>query len=488
MMPTDATDTVSLKDLTAILDRRKRLILTVFVLVVAGVAGGTLLTPKQYETRMKVLVKNERADMIVSPDSNGSSGYHGEVSEAEINSEIELLTSNNLLQQIVEKCGLDRLREVAAPLPAEGQAVAMERAVKRLGRDLKVSPVRKANIILVEYADTNPHRAVAVLSQLADLYLEEHLRVHGTPGTYEFFKGQASRYQQELQDAESRLAAFRRTENIDMLAEQKNVLLQKATESEAALLQSEAAAGEYAQKIAGTRRQLAAAQPRVVTQTRTLSNQYSVDHLNSMLAELRNRRTGLLAKFRPEDRMVQEVDQEIANTQAALDEAVKMTGVDQATDINPLHQALAIDLAKQETELSGIDSRRQVLAGQTAAYRGQLTKLGGATAAFDDLVRTQKEAEDNYLLYSKKTEEARIAESLDRQKIANVAIAETPIEPHVPFKPNVPLNLALGVFMAGFLSLGAGFSAEYLQGDAVQQPEELEALTGLPVVAASYGD
>src|ERR1039458_8209639 len=60
MTPTDAADTISLKDLAAILARRKWLILVTFFLVVGGVAAGTLLMPKQYETRMKVLVKNER--------------------------------------------------------------------------------------------------------------------------------------------------------------------------------------------------------------------------------------------------------------------------------------------------------------------------------------------------------------------------------------------------------------------------------------------
>ena len=486
-MPTDAANAVSLKDLTAILDRRKRLILTVFVLVVAGVAGGTLLMPKQYETRMKVLVKNERADMIVSPDSNGSSGYHGEVSEAQINSEIELLTSNNLLQQIVEKCGLDHRREVAASLPAEGQAVAMERAVKRLGRDLKVSPVRKANIIQVEYADTDPHRAVAVLASLADLYLEEHLKVHGTPGSYQFFRGQAERYQHELQDAESELAGFRRRENIVMLAQQKDVMLQKASESQSALLQAEAAIGEYTRKTADTRSQLGVAQPRVLTQSRTLSNQYSVERLHTMLAELQNRRTLLLVKFRSDDRLVLEADQEIRDTQAALEKATKLTGLEQATDVNPVHQALEIDLARQQAELAGLQSRREALARQAGTYRSQLNRLGDATAAFDDLVRTQKEAEDNYLLYAKKTEEARIAESLDQQKISNVAIAETPTLPYVPSKPNVPLNLALGIALAGFLSLGVAFGAEYFR-DTVEQPRELEELTGLPVLATSYGD
>ena len=101
--------------------------------------------------------------------------------------------------------------------------------------------------------------------------------------------------------------------------------------------------------------------------------------------------------------------------------------------------------------------------------------------------RTQKEAEENYLLYAKKAEEARIAESLDQQKIANVAIAESPTEPHLPSKPNVKLNLALGVLLAGFLSLGLAFAAEYFR-NTVEQPGELEELTGLPVLATSYGD
>jgi uncharacterized protein involved in exopolysaccharide biosynthesis len=202
---------------------------------------------------------------------------------------------------------------------------------------------------------------------------------------------------------------------------------------------------------------------------------------------LQNRRTELLAKFRPDDRLVQEVDQELRDTQVALEQATKLTGVEQATDVNPVHQALELDLDRQQAELAGLQSRRDALANQTAAYRSQLARLADATASFDDLVRTEKKAEDNYLLYAKKTEEARIAESLDKQKISNVAIAETPVEPHVPSKPNVPLNMALGAMLAAILSLGGAFAADYFL-DTVEQPRELEELTGLPVLATSFGD
>ena len=218
-----------------------------------------------------------------------------------------------------------------------------------------------------------------------------------------------------------------------------------------------------------------------------------------MIADLQNRRTALLAKFRPDDRLVVEVDQEIADTQASLAKAAKAVQIEESTDVNPIRQTLEIDIAKEQAELAGIQARRQALAGQTKNYRSQLMTLGNATAQFDDLTRARKEAEDNYLLYARKTEEARIAESLDMQKIANVAVAETPVEPHLPSKPNVPLNLALGVVLAAFLSVGLAFSVGvYFKSAALwhkpefethhlleglTQPSELEALTGLPVLA-----
>jgi len=155
--------TVSLNEIANILRRRRWLILSVFVLTLAAAIAGTLAMPKQYETRMKVLVKNDRADMIVSADHNSTSDYHGETTEAQVNSEIELLTSNDLYKQVVLKCGLARKQR------GTDAAAATEKAVEQLQNDLKVAPARKANVIVVNYVDTDPKRAVEVLSTLASL-------------------------------------------------------------------------------------------------------------------------------------------------------------------------------------------------------------------------------------------------------------------------------------------------------------------------------
>jgi uncharacterized protein involved in exopolysaccharide biosynthesis len=116
-----------------------------------------------------------------------------------------------------------------------------------------------------------------------------------------------------------------------------------------------------------------------------------------------------------------------------------------------------------------------------AGYHARLTQLEGSTLEYDNLKRTVKEAEDNYLLYSRKQEEARIADSLDQQKMANVALAEAPVEHYLPTSPNIALNLILGAVLAVVLSLGSALAIEY-GGGRLHTPQDVESTTGVPVL------
>ena len=68
-----------------------------FLAVIIGTVIVTLLLPNRYESRMKILVKNQRVDVAIMPEAtNGANTpiVENEVSENQINSEIELLTSS----------------------------------------------------------------------------------------------------------------------------------------------------------------------------------------------------------------------------------------------------------------------------------------------------------------------------------------------------------------------------------------------------------
>ena len=131
---------------------------------------------------------------------------------------------------------------------------------------------------------------------------------------------------------------------------------------------------------------------------------------------------------------------------------------------------------------AGASSRHTSLTGQVKDYERQLSQLEGMTAKYQDLTRQVKEAEDNYQLYQKKQEEARITFELDQNKITNVSLAETPVQSQLPTKPNRPLNLLLGILLGALVSVGSAVAAEFFR-ENVQTPRELEGLTGMPVLA-----
>ena len=475
---------ISLRDGAGALFRRRALVLSIFLIVIAGTAIVTFLLPNKYESRTKILVKNQRADVVITPEQTGGgppASVESEVSENQINSEIELLTSKDLLMQVVKECGLPKA-ETGLFGRSAAETLREESAVNRLSKDLSIAPARKANVISITYASNSPELSASVLQKLGEHYLEKHLKLNHPTGATDFFKDKADEYESQLRQAEQRLTDFQQSNNLVVLSQQKDLTLQKTAEAKSKMLESETALKEASDRIARIEQQLAAMPKRVVTQSRQLPNQYSAERLNTMIVELQNRRTQLLTKFRPDDRLVREIDDQIRNTREALSHAEGKTAVEEATDLNPLRQMLETELSRARLDQTGARARRGTLSGQLQQYEAALKKLESDTGKHNDLQREVKQAEDNYQLYAKKREEARIADELDRQKITNVSIAEAATVSQIPTSPNRPVNLLLGIVLAAFLSLGSVFSAEMLS-DAVYTPRQLERLTGAPVLA-----
>jgi uncharacterized protein involved in exopolysaccharide biosynthesis len=477
-------NSISLRDGAGALFRRKGLVIFIFAAVVLGTAVVTFLLPNKYDSRIKILVKNQRVDVAITPEQTAggpASAVVNEVSENQINSEIELLTSKDLLTQVVTECGLAKKEKGWFSGPPS-QAVMVERAVNLLTKDLIITPVRKANVITITYSSDSPQVSAAVLKKLGDLYLEKHLKLNHPTGASDFFTNRADEYETQLKQAEQQMTDFQQSNNLVVLSQQKELTLQKTADAKTKLLESETALNEATNRIARVEQQLASIPKRVITQSRQLPNQYSAERLNTMIVELQNRRTQLLTKFRPEDRLVREVDDQIRTTREALTKAEQKTAVEENTDLNPLRQTLETELSRARLDQTGARARRDTLSGQLQQYEAALKKLEGDTVKHNDLQRQVKESTDNYQLYAKKREEARIADELDRQKITNVSIAEAATVAQIPSSPNRGINLVLGVFLAAFLSLGSVFSVEMLS-DAVHTPRQLEALTGANVLA-----
>jgi uncharacterized protein involved in exopolysaccharide biosynthesis len=466
------------RGLASVLFRKKWLVLAAFVTAAAAAVSFAVFLPDKYESRMKLLVRNMRADAPVSAGTEAPATDRGEVSESQIVSEIELLKSRDLLEKLVRQANL---AEPAAD-PAASYEKNVEKAVLKLEKDLQITPVKKASIIEVAYTSGAPETAHSVLKQLSELYLEKHLQVHHPPGAYDFFRNQANSYEQELRMSENRLSDFQQRQEVVAIQQQKEMILAKMLEANSKLKDLNGAIAETDNRINELQNQLKGMERRVVTQSKVLPNQFSVERLNTLLVELRNRRIQLLAKFQPTDRVVKEVDEQIQATTEALQKAAQSTAVEQATDLNPLRQSLESDLTRARIEQQGRLALKTNLSAQARQYQEQLAKLEKATTRHNDLTRKVKQAEENFQLYAKKEEESRINDALDRQKISNVSIAEAPTVPLSPNKSSRALVLVLGLGLGLMFGFGGAFAAELLR-DTFLTPQELEKFAGCPVLA-----
>ena len=467
----------SARDLLVAVFRQKLLILMTLLTTAGAVAFFAWYTPDMYESKMKILVRNARAETPLSAgEARGAES--NEVSEDQINSEIELLKSRDLLDLVVRKHNLAKSETAGASVTEQD----VEKAIIKLEKELQASPVRKANIIEVSYSSKNPETAAAVLKTLSDAYLDKHLKLHRPPGAYEFFKNQADTHEQNLRDAETKLSQFQLDNQTIDIDKQKELIVTRLVDAEAKLKELDGTIDEGAKRIATLEKQIAGMAKRVTTQSRTLPNQYSAERLNTMLVELRNRRVQLLTKFQPEDRVVKEVDEQIAMTTDALSRATASTAVEEASDINPLRQTFEADLSRARVDQAGRLALRKSLSEQVGEYQYQIQKLEQATTVQGDLSRQVKKTEETYQLYAKKQEELRISEALDEQKISNVSIAEAPVVPRSPNNKNriTAMLIALGLGLG--LGLGGAFVAEVMR-DTFHTPRELENFTDMPVLA-----
>jgi hypothetical protein len=97
-------------------------------------------------------------------------------------------------------------------------------------------------------------------------------------------------------------------------------------------------------------------------------------------------------------------------------------------------------------------------------------------------VRDQKTDEENYLLYLKKREEARMSDALDQRGILNVIVAEQPLVPVLPVG-SPGMTIVLGFVLGAILSIGMALAADYLD-PSFRTPSEVLDELNIPVLAA----
>jgi uncharacterized protein involved in exopolysaccharide biosynthesis len=430
-------------DVKAALVRQARVAIVCFLALSAGAIAAVIMAPPVYEGQLKILVKRDRQDSVVSGAADHAA-TQSDLSETELLSQVELIKANDLLEKVAAEAGL--AQRLTAADRARNDAEALALATASLRRDLTVAPIKKTWLMDVTYRSKDPHLARHVLDTLVRLYFEKHLALHRPTGTYQFFSEQSERARQDLEAAQNRLTQFSQRTHVVSPALEREGVLQKLVEFDGTRAQTAATLAETAQRQRALMAELSRVPAQHTAQVRTTDAAGVIQDVKARILTLEMKRAELLQKFTPAYRGVIEIDGQLREARTALAEAREAPVREETIADNPTRQWLDTELARTQAENAAIQARMGALSAAVSQYRARAQMLDLRDAEQKDLVRSVKETETKYLLYAQKQEEARISDELDRTRIANVVVAQAPT---VAFEPQRTPSLAMLPLLLG---------------------------------------
>jgi uncharacterized protein involved in exopolysaccharide biosynthesis len=463
----------SRRDVVARIFRQRTVFAVCLLLVFAGFIVTGQFQPK-YRAEMKILVRKERVDPVVTTGQNSTPELQTmSVREEDLNSEVELLKGGDLLHDVALQAGL---------VPGGStDPVAVARAIRKLERNLDVSAVAKTDLISASYDSPSPEQSRRVLASLASLYLTKQRNVHGPDTEVTFFQEQVKEHGSALQAAEAGLLAFTQRTGIVSADLERDLTIRQMKEMSQERMQAKADIASLQGQTSQLATQMAAQPDRIPTASKTADNPQLLNQLKGTMLTLQLKRTQLLNQFDPHYRLVEDVDREIATTQALLDAQAAAPVRETTFDSNPTRLTLRTQLAQSQAQLTGMQAKASQLAEASTALEQSAQDLTAKDVEQDVLLRNVQTEKDQYQLSVDKLEQARMTHSLDKGGILNVAIAQ---EPEIPALPvHSPLGmLAAAIFTSSLLSLGAAFLSD-LFDPTIRNVEELGEVLRVPVLA-----
>jgi capsular exopolysaccharide synthesis family protein len=507
----------TLRDVCYVLFRHKWKIILFFLAVTVTVSVSIFNTPEIYRSEAKLLVRLGRENMTLDPTvTTGQVINVSQNRDSEVNVELEILKSRELLEEVVNSIGPDRLLErsdkklfnknaeenVRRETPRQaatevnntksnsGQLNPIkpsdnhDRAVHTVMKNLQVKAQKDSSIISISFESESPKLAKSVIDTLINYYIIKHSDVHRTRGSEQFFSQQVRKQKEKLDLYENELQDLKDKSGISLPEESSQALLSRIKDLEGQIGAAEAELAACQAKVKVLQKTISNIPETLTTQeTSGFSNQ-AVDLMRARLYELQLEENDLLSKFTEESQQVQMIRKKVAEARMLLDQEVDKEGrIEVSKGINSNYLQTQSALFAEQTNLSSIQAKIVILKKQLATAKEEQKAINEADRKIKSLIREKDMQEATYLTYSEKLDQARIDNALDEDKISNISEVQPAIFPTRPVPQRRTLKLGLGILVGIMGGIGLAFFFEYID-HSIRTPAEVEEKLLLPALAS----
>jgi len=457
-----------------ILFRHMRLILLFTLLGVAGAAVVFFVTPAIFRSEAKLLVRYVTDTTVLDPSAMGGRTVSPDrYGDNIINSEVQILGSRDIVEEVVDEIGVERF-QVQAPKGAERQ-----KAIWTVLHNLHAEVPLRSNVIRIYFDANAPALAQDVLRGLVTHYLRKHIEIHRSAGAYDFLSQQTDQVRARLAETEEELRRLKNEAGIVSVEDAKKSLLARMDELVRELQEAE---GTLAASDARMR-MLHPFMPTVTNETVSESVEddegQGYARIYEKLARLQDREMELQVTFTEDSIPVQ-------NIRAQIDELEKSLGpfTTVGRDMGSVMLSTNLQASLMDAEANGasLEARIKVLKAQIEETREQARKLDSIEGRVELLERNKEIQETNYKYFSQSLERARIDDALDAGKISNIAIVQPATFPSEKLRPNMLKYMAVALALGIACGLGLAFVHEMFLDHSLRRPSEVESALSMPML------
>jgi len=475
--------TAAVRDIVIAVIRQRWTVLGVYVgILLTTVAGIFVVTPK-YRTSSKVLLTTDRAEISTSADRPTEIMRTNTVSDGEVASQLELLSSRELLRAVLDGMGtppepaaqgrvlevlklpltllrggyrrLHDLQDVESDDPRYWQ-------IRSLQEEVFVGRIGASNIVEIGVVDPDPMWSRDFVDRLVKTYVERHAAMQQVKQAEDFFTDQSQILKKKLGESEAALRELR--ERAGSLSGQQQEVHARLNEFTADLARTRITRAEQEQRVA----YLEGVQASAAKHGHIATPQ---------LLELESKRAELTGNYREDSERVREIDGQIARLRAAI---AQYDSVTVSTDHGGANGETSVTAAR--TALAAIRGKEAALEKQNEEYAKQAEMLDAQSFDLGRLERQVKLDEEAYVSYVRTAEQSRLSNALEQSKILRLSVVEPATVPLEPVSPRKGRILGFALIGGLVVALGIGLTKDTLDG-TVKGPEDIRRFASIDVLA-----
>ena len=405
-----------------------------FVVVLSAVGAATYLSPKGYQSRVKLQFRPGTEDSV-----NGDALT-------------EKLHDLSFVTKIVDQVGPETiLADADVPneksQPVEQSSVQRYEAIDRFTNRLSIH-VSDNNVMELKYIAGKPKLAQFLLSKVLEHLKQPEPSEKSSSTRLSYLNNRTRELKQQLANLAKKRNEYKHREGLLAPQEQVRLTAARISRLEEVLLQTEAEEKSLREEV-DTLTNLKNTMP---NSEKTVTN--TNGSLRDRMSKLQLKEQELLAKYPELHPEVKRIRQQIAAVQELTEDDSRSS-----TSPSPTYVALQLALGKKQPELKALKVKAKTLAKQIESEQESLAEMNRTLVRIDQLQRDFDVLEKTYRNHAEELEQTRTMQTLHTDQIATMQIIGPTLE-NDPVEPDIFRSMGIGLILAFGSALGLVFLAE----------------------------